>query len=233
MHKLIIVDDHPLFRTGVVQALKETMDLEVIAEAGTVNEALAMLEAEAFDLAIVDVGLPDRSGLEIVEALARKPGSPRFFVLSMETNRGSVRKALQLGASGYASKTIPLGSLVLALRLVLEGELFVERDILRDLLTATPREASNQPEVRSRFESLTPREREFLSAFLGGLTSKEIAGRLGVSQRTAENYQSSIYLKTGVNTPVDLVRLAQLSGMTLVPWRPPAAAPERRLSPCR
>ena len=93
----------------------------------------------------------------------------------------------------------------------------MERDILRDLLTTSPHEHANQPELRSRFETLTPRELEFLSAFLVGLTSKEIAGRLGVSQRTAENYQSSIYLKTGVNTPVDLVRLAQLSGMTLVP----------------
>ena len=155
--------------------------------------------------------------MEIIEALARKPGSPRFFILSMETNRGSVRRALQLGASGYASKTIPLGSLVMALRLVLAGELFVERDILRDLLTVSPRDPANQPELRSRFENLTPRELEFLDAFMGGLTSKEIAGRLGVSQRTAENYQSSIYSKTGVNTPVDLVRLAQLSGMTLVP----------------
>ena len=101
--KLMIVDDHPLFRTGVAQALTEAMDLDGIAEAGTVTEAMSRLQAEAFDLAIVDVGLPDRSGLEIVEALAWKPGSPRFFMLSMETNRGSVRKALQLGASGYAS----------------------------------------------------------------------------------------------------------------------------------
>ena len=217
MPRLLIVDDHPLFRTGVAKALIEAMDLDGMTEAGTAKEALARLEAEAFDLAIIDVGLPDRSGLDIVEALARKPGSPRFFILSMETNRGSVRRALQLGASGYASKGIPLGNLVLALKLVLAGELFVEGDILRDLLTSSLREQVGQPELRSRFEALTPREREFLDAFLCGLASKEIAGRLGISQRTAENYQSSIYSKTGVNTPVELIKLAQLSGMMILP----------------
>lgn len=217
MPQLIIVDDHPLFRAGVVRALEDAMGLEAIAEAGTAKEAIDAIEAGAFDLAIVDLSLPDRGGLDIVEALARAPRAPRFFVLTMETNRASVRRALQLGASGYASKGIPLASLVLALRLVLEGELFVEAELLRDLLTSSLRELEDHPELRSRFASLTPREREFLDALLGGLTTKEMAARLGVSQRTAENYQSSIYSKVGAKTPVDLVKLAQRVGMMIAP----------------
>jgi DNA-binding NarL/FixJ family response regulator len=217
MSRLMIVDDHPLFRTGVARALKDAMDPVEIAEAGTAREAMALIAGGGFDLAIVDIGLPDRSGLDIVESLARKPGSPRFFVLSLDSSLSSVRKALQFGASGYSSKGIPLGHLDLALKLVLAGELFVEGELLRDLLTATLREPADHPELRSRFEALTPREREFLDALLGGLTSKEAAARLGVSQRTAENYQSSIYSKIGARTPVDLVKLAQRVGMMIAP----------------
>ncbi len=193
------------------------MELEELAEAGTAREAMYKIEAGAFDLAIVDIGLPDRSGLDIVETLARRPGAPSFFVLSMETNRALVRKALQFGASGYASKSIPIANLVLALELVLEGELFVEGELLRDLLTSALREPEERPELRERFEALTPREREFLDAILGGLTAKEIATRLGVSQRTAENYQSSIYSKIGARTPVDLVKLALRVGLMIAP----------------
>jgi DNA-binding NarL/FixJ family response regulator len=217
MPRLLIVDDHPLFRTGVVRALKDAMNPSEIEEAGPANEAQAKLAAAAFDLAVVDIGLPDRSGLDIVEDQARRPGAPRFFVLSMDSSLSQVRKALQLGASGYSSKSVPLPTLVLALKLVLEGELFVEGELLRDMLTDSLRERIDYPELRSRFETLTPREREFLDAFLGGLTAKQMAAKLGVSQRTAENYQSSIYSKVGAKTPVEMVKLAQRAGMVIGP----------------
>jgi two-component system, NarL family, invasion response regulator UvrY len=217
MPRLLIVDDHPLFRTGVVRALEDAMGFEDVVEVGSKAEAEAKLSTGAFDLAILDLGLPDGSGLDILESFGGRPGSPRFFVLTMDSNRGSVRRALQRGASGYSTKTIALGTLILGLKLVLEGELFVETELLRDLLTPSLRETVASPELRSRLESLTSRERECLDAFLGGLTMKQIAARLGVSQRTAENYQSSIYSKAGVNTPVELIKFAQRLGLTLGP----------------
>jgi len=217
MPRLMIVDDHPLFREGVVRALSEAMGAEDVAEAGSVKEALAKLEACAFDLVLVDIGLPDRDGLELVESLARKQGSPYFFVLSMSADRSSVRKALQVGASGYASKSIPLASLVLGLRLVLEGEIFVEAELLRDLLTVSLRESEQHPELLLRFEALTTREREILDALLRGSSPKEIAAQMGISHRTAENYQSSICLKIGAKSPVDLVKLAQRAGLMISP----------------
>jgi DNA-binding NarL/FixJ family response regulator len=217
MYRLMIIDDHPLFRAGVVRALRDAMDVDEVAEAGSVKEAMAKLAVGSFDLAIVDIGLPDRSGLELVEALARKAGAPRFFILSMNSDRSSVRKALQMGAMGYSTKSIALASLVLGLRLVLEGELFVEAELLRDLLTMSLREPEFHPELLGRFETLTAREREVLDALLNGLAAKEIAFQLGLSLRTAENYQSSIYLKIGAKSPVDLVKLAQRAGMMIVP----------------
>jgi two-component system, NarL family, nitrate/nitrite response regulator NarL len=217
MPRLLIVDDHPLFRSGVVSALRDAMDLEEIAEAGSLREALARLEAERYDLAVVDIGLPDGSGLEIVELEAGKPSAPRFFILSMNVDRASVRKALRMGACGYSSKGISLGHLVLALKLVLGGELFVEGEILKELLAVTLREREDCPELLARLASLTPREREFLDALLGGQTAKEMALGFGVSHRTAENYQSAVYAKLGARSPVELVRLAQRMGLMLSP----------------
>ena len=208
MKRLLIVDDHPVFRNGLKQALEDALEFDGIVEAGSGAAAIAELEASDFDLAILDVGLPDMSGFDILEAKARVIGSPRFFVLTMSADPSLARKALRCGASGFASKNLALGTLVLALRLVDSGELYVEGEILRDMLTAELRFPKVRPDLRRKFEELTERERAVLDVMLEGLNAKEIACKLGVSRRTAENYQSSVYAKVGARTAVELVRMA-------------------------
>lgn len=194
-------------------ALADSGDYEAVAEAGSVGEARDALGRGGFGLVVADLGLPDGSGFDLVEAFASEPGSPRFFVLSMNADRHSARKALRLGASGYASKNIGLSTLILGLRLVALGEVFVEGELLRDLLTVEVEEPRDRSLLKSRFDALSPREREALDALLEGLTTKEAASRLGVSHRTAENYQSAIYSKLGVGSPLALLRLAARAGL--------------------
>lgn len=211
--RMLIVDDHPLFRMGVRNAFAETGDWEGIREAGSLAEAETALAGGGLDLVLLDLSLPDGNGFELLERHARAVGRPAFLVLSMNADRGVARRALGLGAAGYASKGIKLESLMLAARLVAAGELYIESEILRDLITAPFPPAEVDPAALSRIESLSPREKTALAALLEGLSTKEIAARLGVSQRTAENYQSSLYSKLDCEGPIALVRLACRAGV--------------------
>lgn len=217
MRRLLIVDDHPIFRNCLKLALAEAGDFGEIVEAGSAAQARAALEGSAFDLALVDQGLPDASGLDILESSARGSGAPRFFVLTMSADAALARRAFALGALGFASKNIALGTLVLAIRLVLEGQPYLEAEIFQELIgrDQAPREPSAEirAERRERLASLSERERELLDAILEGLPAKEAALRLGVSTRTAENYQSAVYAKLGARSPVDLVRIALDAGL--------------------
>lgn len=216
MRRLLIVDDHPIFRNCLRLALAEAGDFGEIVEAGSGAEARAALGASAFDLVLLDQGLPDASGLEILEAAARSPGAPLFFILTMSADASLAKRAFTLGAAGFASKNIALGTLVLALRLVLAGELYLEAEIFRDLLSSAQEAkpgAAESAELRGRVDSLSERERAVLEALLEGLAAKEAAVRLGVSRRTAENYQSAVYAKLGARSPVDLIRIALAAGL--------------------
>ena len=215
MKRLLIVDDHPVFRNGLRQAVAGMNEFGEILEAGSSAEALALIERGGIDLVMVDIGLPDASGMDIVEAKAGLPGSPRFFIMTMEADASLALRAFRAGASGFASKNLSLGVLTLAVRLVAAGELYVEGEILRDMLTSEAQLPGERPDLKERLESLTDRERAVLDAVLEGLSAKEAASRLGVSYRTAENYQSAVYAKMGARTAVDLVRLAMGAGVPL------------------
>lgn len=214
MSRLLIVDDHPIFRNGLKKALEDMGERGPITEAGSGKEALAALDGGGFDVVVLDLGLPDMSGFDVLESRASLPGSPHFFMLTMNADSSLARKAFRFGASGFASKNISLSALVLALRLVEAGELYVEAEILRDILTAEVRHPRENAEHGRRVASLTERERAMLDAILDGLSAKEAAARLGVSTRTAENYQSAVYLKLGARTPVQLIRVAVGAGLS-------------------
>ncbi len=211
--RLLVVDDHPLFRSGVRNALLETGDYERIEEAGSTEEARRSLAASSFDLVVVDLALPDGSGFDLLDQHARLVGAPHFFVLSMSADRSVARKAMRLGASGYAPKGIGLTTLTLGLRLVAAGEIYIEGEILRDILTSQTAEPRDKAGQRSLIEALSPRERDALDALLEGLTTKEMAAKLGVSHRTAENYQSAVYAALGIQSPIALVKLAFRAGI--------------------
>ena len=215
MKKLLIVDDHPVFRNGLRQAFEDLQYFDETVEAGSGAEAFMALGNGSFSLVIIDIGLPDHSGLDIIEARAGLPGAPAFFVLTMETGTGLARRAFQAGASGFASKNLSLSTLVLAVSLVMAGELYVEGEILRDILTADSWRSSVCQDMMKKVLTLTERERAMLDAMLEGKSAKEAAAHLGVSLRTAENYQSTVYAKLGAKTPVDLVRVALKAGLSL------------------
>lgn len=218
----LIVDDHPLFREGLRAALETSNErmastgFSPFSEAGSVVEATRFLESPGIgspDLVILDIGLPDGSGFDILERFAGKYGSPRFMMLSMHAERSLAMRAIRAGANGYASKQIPLESLLLGLRLVMLDQLFMEGEILRDVLMFKPAKEQDTSKAKGLVQSLTAREHEAFIILASGGTTKDVANKLGVSQRSAENYQSAIYGKLEALSPAMLVLTAIRAGM--------------------
>lgn len=218
----LIIDDHPLFREGLRAAL-DVQDNSSLAEgfapfmeAGSIAKAAEILgsrEAGQLSLVILDIGLPDGSGFDILEQFAGKSGSPHFMMLSMYSERSLATRAIRAGADGYASKQIPLEALKIGLKLVRQGQLFIEGEILRDILMIKPIKEEEANMAKALVQTLTIREREAFMILAGGGSTKDVAGRLGISQRSAENYQSTIYGKLEAVSPTMLVLTAIRAGV--------------------
>mgnify|MGYP002777233751 CR=1 FL=1 len=218
METTIIIDDHPLFRGGLRAALEAAGGFGACAEAGSVAEGAKAIEEapQGERLAIVDLNLPDGSGFELVERYGGERGF-RCLMLSMHDDRSMALKAIRLGANGYASKQIALDALIAGLRLVALDQIFIEAELLRDIVTPLCAAAELEHAARARLEALSPREREAFKLLADGRSSKEIAMAMGVGQRSAENYLSALYAKLGRSSEAGLVRLAMQAGISS-PW---------------
>lgn len=216
MNSLLIVDDHPLFRAGLKSALEATGEFGEIVEAGLVSEAQAILGASTGTrpaAVILDINLPDGSGFDLLEHFGGTKASPRFMMLSMHTDRAVVLKAILNGANGYASKQIPLEALVLGLRLVLADQLFIEAELLRDILTPRQIRTIDPREAQRLVQGLSAVELEILRLLVSGAEIKDIATSMNLSPRTIEAHRREIQARLGAATPLALVRIAMQAGV--------------------
>lgn len=216
MLPILIVDDHPLFRAGLKSALEANGEFGQILEAGLISEAQEMLGPAARPrpvAVLLDINLPDGSGFDILERFGGSKESPRFMMLSMHADRAIVIKAMLAGAQGYASKQIPLDALMLGLKLVLADQLFIEAELLRDILT--PRQVKTMEAYKAQrlVQELSVRELEILRLLVSGTEHKDIATAMGMSPRTIETHRREVYAKLGVTTPLALVRVAVQAGI--------------------
>ncbi|GAB1483689.1 response regulator transcription factor [Treponema sp.] len=213
---LLVVDDHPVFRDGLVALIRATGKYSSISEAGTGREAVEHCRSQKFDQMTLDINLPDMSGLEVLEVLQGEELSlPRILMLSMHSSRQFAEKALALGASGYATKDLPFSTLSLALDLIRAGQIFLESSLMREILTRPPYETARDPKAEHAIASLSPRERAVLDQILQGITMKATAQKLGISIRTAENYQSALYSKLSAQNAAQLALLALRAGIRI------------------
>ena len=216
MDSVLIVDDHPLFREGLKGALEASGAFGRIMQAGLAAEASAILDGPPEErpfIVLLDINLPDGSGLDLLERFGGLKDAPRFLMLSMYADRAIVLKAIIAGAHGYASKQIPLEALILGIKLVAADQIFIESELLRDLLTPRQLRGKDEAQAKEDLRRLSPREMDSFSLLAKGDSPKEIAAALGVSVRTVENYQSGLYSKLGLRSPVELVRLALRAGI--------------------
>lgn len=205
--RLILADDHRLFREGVASLLARTDDVLLIGEAGTGAEALRLTEELLPDIVLMDINMPDMDGIAATRAIMQCCPHVSVLMLTMFEDDESVFAALQAGARGYVLKDADRGSLLRAIRAVARGETLLSPSVAQRVLeqfTAT-RPAPNPPAqpapapVAALFSELTSREREVLALIAQGLRNRDIAERLVISEKTVQNHISNIFSKLQVN----------------------------------
>jgi two-component system, NarL family, response regulator NreC len=206
--RVVIVDDHAVVRSGLRMLLDAADDIETVGEAGTAREAVFEVRARKPDIVLLDVGLPDRSGIEAAPDLLEEAPEARVLILSMEDDPSYVRQAFAAGASGYILKEAADAELVTALRAVAAGERYVHPALGARMATADAEAAA-----RAEADPLSDREREVLRLLALGHTNQEIASMLFISVRTAETHRAHIMRKLRLNTRAELVRFALAQGL--------------------
>jgi two-component system response regulator NreC len=206
--RILIVDDHAVVRSGLRLLLDAQQDLEVVAEAGNVHDAVFEARAQKPDVILMDVVMPGQSGIEGAPEVLHEAPDAKLLVLSMQDDPRYVRAAFAAGASGYVLKEAADAELVQAVREVAGGGRYVHPALGARLVTA---EAS--AEAKAAADPLSDREREVLRLLALGHTNQEIAKMLFISVRTAETHRAHIMQKLRLTTRAELVRHALAEGL--------------------
>jgi DNA-binding NarL/FixJ family response regulator len=202
--KVVIVDDHPLLRQGIIHLIMEEPDLEVCAGAEDADEALIVIEQHKPDLAIVDISLKGISGLELTERLKERFPDIPVLILSMHKETIYAERALKVGARGYVMKQTVAGDVLKAIREVLAGRIFLS-DAMKEVII----EKVGAPHPANA-ESLTSREIEVLALIGQGIKSRLIAKMLRLSPKTVDSHCANIKAKLNLNDSAELAEYAVL-----------------------
>ena len=208
--RVVIVDDHKLFRSGVRAELEPL--LEILAEAGTVEEAEAAIVQHEPDVVLLDVHMPGGGGVEVIRRAAAARLRPTFLALSVSDAAEDVIAVIRAGARGYVTKNISPGDLADAVRRVHEGDAVFSPRLAGFVLDAFTGPA---PQPESELDLLTPREREVLQHIARGYMYKEIGLRLEISPKTVEAHVSSVLRKLQLSSRHELTRWATDRGIGL------------------
>jgi DNA-binding NarL/FixJ family response regulator len=198
------VDDHELFLSGVRSELRDRV--EIVGEASTVPEAIAGIGASSPDVVLLDVHLPEGSGTQVIEALAKSSPDVRFLALSVSDAAEDVIATIRAGARGYVTKTIKPAELADAIRRVHEGDAVFSPRLAGFVLDAF---AGSAPPIDPEIDQLTQREREVLRYIARGYTYKEVASELHLSVKTVETHVSAVLRKLQLSNRRELTRWAE------------------------
>ena len=205
--RIVLADDHPIFRAGLREVLEKQSDFRVVAECGDGEEALAAIEREHPEVALLDVTMPKHDGLAVVKSLREKGDATAIVLLTMHARDDLLREAFSQGVRGYVVKEAAVLEVVLAIREVLAGRPFISSSLSATLLTGAD---APDPGVPPELRQLTPAEMRVLRLIAEFKSSKEIAEELGVHYRTVENHRTSIAGKLGLVGSHALSRYAAL-----------------------
>ena len=204
--RILIVDDHPMMRTGLAQLIDNEPDLKVCAEADNAGQAITLVARQKFDLALLDISLPDKSGLELIKDLrSLRPEMP-ILVVSMHDEMIYAERVLRAGGRGYIMKQEGGKKLLQAIRQVLTGQIYVSEKMSARILETFSGHGPEQS--ASPVARLSDREFEVFQLIGQGKGTKEIAQHLNLSVKTVEVHRAKIKEKLSLQTATDLVRYA-------------------------
>jgi DNA-binding NarL/FixJ family response regulator len=206
--RVLICDDHMMVRQGVRMVLQSEPDIELVGEAGRGEEAVALAEQTRPDVVIMDLSLPDLSGIEATQRIKTANPATHVIALTMHEEEPYVLEVLKAGADGYIVKRSAAADLVNAVRAVTQGQAVLDPVVTRAVVTGYVTRPTPQPEVGEVDLPLTPREREILILVAEGHTNAEIAKKLYISEKTVQTHRSNILDKLNIHDRTELVRYA-------------------------
>ncbi len=213
--RLILADDHVMLRQGTLAMLARESDLTVVGEANDGAEAVRLAETLRPDVVVMDVRMPGMNGIEATRQIRNRWPSVQVLVLTAHDDDEYVFALLEAGANGYLLKTAPVADLVRAIRTVAAGESAMAPSIVRKLVNRVS--GRKAQEAEDEFEALTGREMEVLKLLAQGMTNKQIADTLIISDRTVQTHLSNIFGKLGVNSRTEAILIAMKRNLLRAP----------------
>jgi DNA-binding NarL/FixJ family response regulator len=208
--RVVLADDHAMMREGVRHVLAGTPGFQVVGEAASGREAVEVAARMQPHVVVLDISMPEGSGLEVIEELKSRAPAARVLVLSVHDDTEYVLQSVRAGAAGYLRKDTTPESLRQAVREIAAGNGWFSPEVARHLTAAIREEERAAPPSTAPAEAelLTAREREVLVRVARGLTNKEAAGELGISTRTVETHRDNLMRKLGIRTVAGLTKFA-------------------------
>jgi two-component system invasion response regulator UvrY len=207
-YRILIVDDHAIVREGLKQILAEVDDIEVAGEADCSSRALQMARSEPWDLVLMDITMPDRSGLETLELMKKEHPAIKVLMLSMHRETQYAVRALKSGAAGYLNKQSAPDQLVAAIRLVASGKKYISAEVAQELASQVSGEREGLPH-----EGLSNREYQTLCMIASGLPVSAIADQLALSVKTISMYRARLLKKMQLKNNAELTHYAIRHGL--------------------
>ncbi len=212
--KILVVDDHPLVRFGVINQLKSSDDYIVVGEAEDGEDAIAKTKALTPDLVIMDIFMPGLSGIEATKLIKKKYPETKILILTGFENEDYVYQIIRSGAGGYVLKSVEKEELLEAVAAVVRGEKFFSPRISKLILETFIRKAEGQKtQISADEDVLTKREKEIVALVADGLTNQQIAEKLFISARTVDTHRTNIMQKLNIHDVANLVRYAIEKGL--------------------
>jgi DNA-binding NarL/FixJ family response regulator len=211
---ILIVDDHPLFREGLKAIIGHVARYEVVGEAGNGREALRMVKRLKPDLVLMDMSLPDQSGIELTAEMLKLSSKIRIMIVSMHSKVDYIVKAFEAGATGYVVKESASEKLLQGIDTVLKGDYFMDTHVSQKVVRKLMGNQDEEAKITdAAYGALTPREQEVMTLVAEGLTTNEISERLFISPKTVENHRSSIMRKLDLRSTIEVARYAAKLGL--------------------
>ncbi|HEY2382307.1 MAG TPA: response regulator transcription factor [Terriglobia bacterium] len=208
--RVLIADDHPVFRQGLLAILRNESEFKVVGEATDGRQALELTRKLNPDILLLDLVMPQLTGLETLRELAGTPAPVRTILLTASIEKEQIAQALQLGARGILLKDAPTDVLLSGIRTVMSGQFWVGQDKVTDLveILRSYMPAEEQPKAPKKTFGLTARELDVVAAIVSGFTNREIAGKFSISEQTVKHHLRNIFDKVGVSNRLELALFA-------------------------
>lgn len=211
--RVMIVDDHPLFREGLKAIVSEADGFTVVAEAGSGSEAMDRALECRPDIVLMDIALPSKNGIQAITELRNQLPDTKYVVISMHSEADYIVEAFRAGANGYMIKKSAATQLLEGLRSVASGGMFLDSALSAEVMQRLVNLSDEEEGENDPVAQLTSRERQVMQHVVEGKSTREIAGELFISPKTVENHRANMMRKLGFSSTVELLRFAARTGV--------------------